>query len=124
MRQRRRTPRRRDAPRWVAAEWADATLALLRRSGQRCDKCGKDLGGRMERHHRQRRTVGGDRLSNLLALHPWCHAAVHAEQVESREAGWLVSWTEDEPGTVPVLIGGRWWLLDDDGSKAVTQHTP
>ncbi len=115
MRRRRPTPRRRDAPRWVDREWADATIALLRRSKGLCECCGTDLRGRGERHHRVRRRDGGDRLSNLCLLLPGHHANAHTAPAHARETGVIVLSTLD-PATQPILHHGkRWVLLDDDG---------
>jgi hypothetical protein len=72
-----------------------------------------------ERHHRQRREVGGDRLSNLLLLHPNCHALVHAHPEESRDKGWIVSAFARDPAIVPVAVGGAWYWLDDHGGRRV-----
>lgn len=125
MRRRRSTPRRRTAPQagTTGAEtshewWEAATLALLRRSGHRCEKCGHPLNGQLERHHRQRRRVGGDRLSNLLALHTVCHQWITEHPTDALAAGWIVSSHAPDPAAVPVrLPGADWWLLDDDGGK-------
>lgn len=114
---RRSTPRRRDAPQADAEWWAEATMLLLGRSGSRCERCGKPLAGAMERHHRQRRRDGGDRLSNLLALHPSCHQWITEHPAEAREHGWIVSASNPDPSRMPVMIAGGWWLLDDLGGK-------
>lgn len=101
-------------------EWDQATLLLWARCRDRCEACGQPLGGRMERHHRQRRAVGGDRLSNLVALHPQpgCHADVHAHPEKSRERGLIVSSYAPDPALVPlVLPDGTAWLLDDEGGR-------
>lgn len=98
-------------------------MLLLARCGSRCEKCGQPLGNHLERHHRQRREVGGDRLSNLLALHPHCHAWITEHPEEAREQGWIVSSSgiiggAPNPELVPVrLPDGYLWLLSDDGGK-------
>lgn len=95
-------------------------MLLLARSGSRCEKCGGDLlGVGLERHHRQRRRDGGDRISNLLALHPACHKWITEHPEESKVNGWIVpAWVAD-PALVPVqLPGGGLWVLGDDGTKA------
>lgn len=123
MRRRRPTPRRREAPREEFDWWTDATNALLRRSGGRCERRGCDLYRTgIERHHRIRRRDGGDRLANLLALCPDCHAHITRHPAEARENGWIVTAHAADPTTVPVLIAGTWWLLDDDGGR--TRTTP
>lgn len=88
------------------AGWQAATMALDRRDGDRCGWCGQPLAGSAERHHRQRRRVGGDALANLVLLHPRCHADVHSHPVLARERGFIVpTWVED-PSTQPVLWKG------------------
>ena len=122
IRPRRPTPRRREAPRGDADWWAWANPLLLARCRDRCDRCGQPLAGQMERHHRQRREVGGDRLANLLALHPRCHAYITEHPEEARANGWIVSAHAPDPSTVPVRLsvgGGLLWLLDDDGGRRV-----
>jgi hypothetical protein len=71
----------------------------------------------LERHHRQKRITGGDRLANIVALHTACHAWVHAHPAEARESGLIVSSYAADPSEVPVMIGGTLWLLDDEGGK-------
>lgn len=89
---------------------------LRKRSGDRCEHCGKPLLGRAERHHRQRKQIGGDRLANLIIVLPECHVPViHAQPERSRAMGWIVSSYEPDPAMVPIWINGRRWLLDDRG---------
>lgn len=88
---RRARPRRRHAPQWNREQWADADLALGRRSGLRCECCGEPTGGRYERHHRMRRRDGGDRLANLMVLRPRCHAYWTEHPAEARARGIIVS---------------------------------
>ncbi len=107
-------------PRWNAVEWDAASMALWSRSRDLCEApvCGKPLGGTMERHHRQRRAIGGDRLANLLALHPGCHQWITEHPAEARAAGVIVSAYERDPATVPLLTpDGSYVLLTDDGTK-------
>ena len=112
---RRPTPRRRDAPRWNPQEWQEANIALMSRSGGLCDACGSPLAGQVERHHRQRRQVGGDRLSNILALHSAHHKWVTEHPEQARASGLIVSMNAD-PMLTPVLWHGVVWkLLDDSG---------
>lgn len=119
MRARRATPRRREAPREDFDWWLwVATPALVDRSHARCEVGGCDLNSTgMERHHRQRRRDGGDRLANVLAVCPRHHQWVTEHPEQARENGWIVSAYEPDPGTVPVRIGGYWWTLRDDGGK-------
>lgn len=121
VRPRRATPRRRTAPRWDAADWESATHLLLVRCGFRCERCGDPLGNELERHHRQRREQGGDRLANIVALHTRCHAYVHAHPEEAKAAGLIVSSHHPDPAEVPIrlpgLSGTALWVLRDDGTK-------
>lgn len=87
------------------AGWEAATLALFGRDGDWCGWCGQSLAGRAQRHHRQRRGVGGDALANLVLLHPRCHNggpdSVHGSPVRARERGFIVA-TWDDFTLVPV----------------------
>jgi hypothetical protein len=102
-------------------------MALLARCGYRCERCGDPLGDNLERHHRQRREVGGDRLSNLLALHTRCHQWITEHPAEALVNGHIVSTHgpdgTPDPAEVPVrlpgLSGSALWLLNDDGGKVV-----
>jgi 5-methylcytosine-specific restriction endonuclease McrA len=120
---RRATPRRRLAPHWTFEDWELATHALLHRCRSLCEKCGQALGTQLERHHRQRREVGGDRLANLMALHPHCHTWITEHPEAARASGWIVSANGPiggvpDPAQVPVrLPDGYLWLLHDDGTK-------
>jgi hypothetical protein len=94
-----------------------ATVMLLHRCNHRCERCGQLLTS-MERHHRIRRRDGGDRLSNLLALHPRCHAYITEHPEEAKANGWIVSALGTTgPDEAPVRIDGTLWLLRDDGTK-------
>lgn len=115
---RRSTPRQRVAPRWTAAEWEDANALLYARAGGRCECCDVALSGRAERHHRQRRRDGGDRLANLLLLAPECHAWVTTHPAVALDRGLIVSAHAADPAQVPVLWRGAVWsLLDDAGGR-------
>jgi hypothetical protein len=101
--------------RWSTLEWERASSLLYARSRARCEVCGHRLLARVERHHRQRRAVGGDRLANLLYLHSDCHAWLHAHPVEARAGGWIVS-AYGDPATTPVRLWSKALvLLDDSG---------
>jgi hypothetical protein len=118
IRRRRATARRRGAPQEDAAWWEEATLLLLARSGHRCERCGQPLNGNLERHHRIRRRDGGDRLSNLLALHSRCHTYITEHPEEAKANGWIVSALSSiDPADAPVRIAGSLWYLRDDGTK-------
>ncbi len=107
-------------PRWNSVEWDAASMTLWARARDLCEApvCGKPLNGTMERHHRQRRAIGGDRLSNLLALHPGCHQWITEHPAEARDAGVIVSAYAPDPAAVPLLTpDGTYVLLTDDGTK-------
>lgn len=125
IRPRRDVPRRRSAPRWNAEEWAAANVILTRRSSGRCECCGRELAGRVERHHRQRRTVGGDRIANLMYLLPECHHHWTTHPAEAMERGIIVpALGIQDPALVPVLYRAQGWvLLDDNGGRQRT-HIP
>lgn len=121
VRPKRRTPRRRTAPRWTPEDWTVATVNLLSRDHGSCPRCGDRIRDKAERHHRQRRTVGGDRYANLLLLHPACHQWITEHPTEARERGWIVSAHGADPADVPVVFTGTpvpsVWLLADDGTR-------
>lgn len=117
MRPRRREPRTRSAPRWSREEWDIANTMLAARAGLRCEWCGDPLTQGVERHHRQRRRDGGDRLSNIVLLHPVCHQWLTAHPAKARERGLIVSVYVPDPSTVPLFWQNlRWVLLGDDGT--------
>lgn len=119
MKRKRSSPRRRDAPTFQRADWDEATLILWARARGKCEHCGRDLNGKMERHHRQRRRDGGDRLSNLLAVLPECHGEIHAHPTLSRENGWIVSAFAADPAAASVMQWGEQLVqLDDEGHAA------
>jgi hypothetical protein len=96
-------------------------MALLAHCGYLCERCSQPLGDNLERHHRQRRQVGGDRLANLMALHSRCHTYITEHPEEAEANGWIVSTHgpdgAPDPALVKVRIRGFWWTLDDDGRK-------
>lgn len=122
IRKKRQTRRRRLAPQEDAAWWDWATMAILTRCAYTCERCNRPLGDNLERHHRQRRQVGGDRLSNLLALHSLCHRYITENPTEAEANGWIVSTHgpdgAPDPALARVRIRGVWWLLSDDGTKS------
>lgn len=125
MRKYRYAKRRREAPKWAPNDWIEASMTLLKRDGGRCGWCGKDLNGVGVRHHRMRRRDGGDRLANLVLLHPWCHnvskGSVHQEPALAVQLGFIVP-TWAEPTTLPIRQGGTWFILDDQGGKATCEE--
>jgi hypothetical protein len=75
------------------------------------------------RHHRQRRAVGGHRVSVLILLcgsgTTGCHGWVHANPNKARARGYIIpTWVHD-PEEVPIQDGvtKEWFLLKDDGTK-------
>lgn len=115
---RRDTPRRREAPRWTADEWEWANQLLAVRSGGRCECCGRELeaGEWWERHHRQRRRDGGDRLANVVLLRSTCHKAWTEHPDHAVKRGVIVPAYTRDPAAVPLLhLGSRWVVLDDEG---------
>jgi hypothetical protein len=93
------------------------TRALVRkRAGGVCELCTISA---THLHHRQLRRGGNHGAGNLLLLCFLCHRRVHSHVAEAEIAGWLVSQYAD-PGEQPVALGGRWWLLSDDGRKTET----
>lgn len=71
-------------------------------------------------HHRRARGAGGSRrddtntASNGVAVCPLDHARIESRRAESLSTGWLVRQTQS-PALVPILLGGRFVLLSDDG---------
>lgn len=121
------TPRRRTAPRFDTEGWDLANMLLFARSRGRCERCGERVGTqpgelRAERHHRQRRRDGGDRLANLLLLCARCHRRITdrpESETRARERGYIVSALGvEDPAAVPVLLWGDTWVLLDDGGQA------
>lgn len=91
------------------------------RSDGHCDRCGQPLpvlddGSHLfALHHRQARTQGGsDSPENALIVHARCHAWIHSHPIEAKDSGWIVPRGQD-PAIAPVLIAGRWSLLDSTG---------
>lgn len=106
-------------PRWGHDEWQAANEVLMRRCRGRCERCGQELRG-VERHHRQRRRDGGDRLANIVVLCREDHRSIHAHPVEARMHGFIVSFAAD-PEEWPVKVADRWvWLRDDGGSEPLS----
>jgi hypothetical protein len=118
VRKRRSTPRRRKAPRWTAKQWESASPRLLARARWSCERCGTALHEHTaERHHRQRREVGGDRFANIVVLCGLCHGWLHAHPAQARADGLIVEANgSTNPAAEPVRRWGYWWLLDDEGN--------
>ena len=77
-----------------------------------------------EWHHRQRRNVGPDTVSNGLALCKVCHMYVtDTSPKHGRDLGIVVSSYAPDPAAVPVMWRGKWWLLEEDGARTPYQKT-
>lgn len=93
----------------------EVRLAVLNRSGFRCEICGKPLGQNQfySIHHRIPRGMGGtdrpelNETSNLLALcgsgTSGCHGYIENHRQEAYEKGWIVL-RDHNPADVPVEI--------------------
>lgn len=106
--------------RWTASDWETANTVLWVRDRDRCGWCGQALRDRVDRHHRKRKTIGGDRFCNVVLLHPECHTvnagSVHTEPALAMRRGFIVpSWAD--PLEVPILLAGEWFTFDDDGGR-------
>lgn len=94
-----------------------ASVAQVKaRSGDMCERCSSPRN--LSTHHRKLRKHGGtDDVWNLVRLCDvgGCHdKQVHQQPARAREEGWLVSAYAD-PATVPVLMGGDFYLLTSSG---------
>jgi hypothetical protein len=106
-----------------------ATRRLMwTRSGGRCEigmteacqrRQGRLAGIRWDYSHRIRRAEGFHGPDNGLVAcrlcHSWLH--LHAPRRQAEECGWLLPFATEYPHLQPVLIGGRWWLLGEDGGR-------
>lgn len=98
----------------------DLREALRVRSGGFCESCGdrdKPLRPGWHAHHRLRRSQGGeDSITNLLALHPYCHDKIHARPAAAYDGGFLVRMGQ-QPGRVRLALHWEKWVrLARDGS--------
>lgn len=92
--------------------------AVYGRDGWCCALCGTS-DGPFSVHHRLPRGRGGDnRLSNLVLLCDFggCHdTVVESARANATLSGWLVR-TGFDPQDVPIVHGGEWVYLLDDGT--------
>ena len=99
----------------------DVRAIVEQRAGGYCERFGLPLRSGAHIHHRRPRGMGGsssvdtNRASNLLWLHPSCHAKVESERGKALSSGFLVRQGE-EPGDVPLFRWGWWVRLGDDGT--------
>lgn len=100
--------------------YALARAVVRLRSGGICEIC--QYARAVETQHRVRRGQGGSsrnpeihRVSSLLGLCRPCHhdADNHTDRFD---LGWSVH-RGAATTTVPVLLGGQFWLLDDEGGR-------
>jgi hypothetical protein len=102
-------------------QWHEMRETCFKRSGQRCDRCGKPRSQayRFDPHHRKLIRRGGpDQLSNLAALCDECHGWCHANNDEAEAAGWIVASWADPHALAVTLHDGRAVLFDDQGGYA------
>jgi hypothetical protein len=95
---------------------------VLERAGEYCEACQMPMRtssrGDYELHHRMARGMGGagnrmawiDTAINLSALHPKCHAKVHANPQWSRDHGFIVPFGID-PSTRSLRPGPEFFRL-------------
>ena len=87
-----------------------------------CEICG--LLRAATAHHRDPRGMGGTRSAaanrpvNLILVCDPCHRQVESHRADAYREGWLVH-TDVDPATVPVWLGGAYFLLSDDGSRVL-----
>lgn len=79
------------------------------RAGWACEACGATVSGKPDLHHRKARGIGGtseedlDVATNIIRIHPRCHAWIHAHPRVGREHGWIVR-RGDDPAQVEVKV--------------------
>lgn len=79
-------------PRPVDRKAADATFA---RDEYTCQWCRRP-GGRLDPHHRLRRSQGGkDDSFYMVSVHRVCHSFIHDHPADAKRRGFLVSSVED-----------------------------
>ncbi len=84
-----------------------------------CEKNATDF------HHRQRRQRGNDTVVNSAALCRACHHHItHVSPAEGRERGLIVHSHHPDPGSVPMCVRGRWFMLLPDGGMEATEARP
>lgn len=92
---------------------------VLTRANNMCEKCGTAPANQI--HHRRARGMGSTKRpethypSALLALCFPCHQWIESHRDDALHYGWLVR-QGHTPSEMPVWIGWRWVLLNDDGT--------
>lgn len=98
---------------------------VVARAGGNCELCGAAVNN-PNLHHRKPRGMGGTKNpesrspANALFLHFTCHEWVERNRTESYELGYLVRQAENS-NAKPVLGPDGWFLLNDDGTKAMVE---
>ena len=103
---------------------------VLKRDGNKCQRCGVDVTYRLASiQHRRPRGVGGSALvdvaSNLVLVcgsattpgscHNWME---HEDRTTANYEGWLIAkLSQVHPSNVPLLTIHGWVLLTDDGDR-------
>ena len=96
---------------------------LSERSKGLCEYCGLGVSD-PQYHHRRPRGMGGTKRAdsggpeNAVVVHPACHVLIESNRNASLRDGFLV-WQHKSPADSPILISGRWLLLNRDGSTTV-----
>ena len=121
MKRYRDTPRRAAAPRLSMQGWAELTLRVLARDGDRCGWCGKGIRENPDRHHRKRRRDGGDVIENIVILHHACHMEAHNHPFEAKRRGFIVPTYANVIETPLDARGFGWCLLNAEGTRVRTQ---
>lgn len=99
---------------------AEVRDLVRKRAGGFCEFCALPLLRGAHFHHRQPRGIGGskthwvNRPSNLIYLHPACHARIESNREEAYRKGLLVK-KPLHPETVPMQRWSGWVILHDDG---------
>lgn len=93
-------------------------IAVRDRELRRCARCGGPTAAG-QWHHRRSRSVKDNWTHdpvNGLWLSARCHQWVHANPLEARRFGWIVSRYVTYPGDQPVRMYFGWVFLLPDGS--------
>jgi ribosomal protein S27AE len=99
---------------------------ITRRANGTCERCGLP-GVVFQHHHRRARGAGGSKAadtnvaSNGLNLHPDCHTWIESHREDALHYGWLVR-QGHKPAEMPVWIGWRWVLLNNDETTKEVAH--
>ena len=117
-----RTPMKR-SPRKAGPMPTEVYETVMRRAQGRCEAGieGVCTGAPEDWHHRQRRMPGNDQVQNGLALCRACHHHItFISPALGKERGLVVSAFAHDYLDRPYYSRGHWWLLAEDGTKAVT----